>query len=64
MILSIIYFPIKKTKEVGRKRKIISQSNEKAYVNHQFIRDIMKENGYKRQNDVFIQALEKITLDT
>ena len=61
IILSIIYFPRRKMKKVkvDTREKIIMQSNAKPYVNHQYIKEIMNEHGYKRENDELLQALKK-----
>ncbi|EIJ78021.1 hypothetical protein PB1_10664 [Bacillus methanolicus PB1] len=57
--MSIIKFPSRSSKNT-KKRKLILNSNEKAYVNHQYIREFMNENGYKRENDVLIQKLNQL----
>ncbi|OIK14572.1 hypothetical protein BIV60_11435 [Bacillus sp. MUM 116] len=56
--MSIIKFPEKKNNH--QKKRLVVDSEEKAFVNHEFIRSVMEKKGYRRADDILVKELRKL----
>ncbi|WP_338452914.1 hypothetical protein R4Z09_14230 [Niallia oryzisoli] len=56
--MTIIRFPNKRNNE--RKSRLIVDSDQKSFINHDYIQKVLDEKGYKKADDILIKELNHL----